>query len=81
MNIEIIVNIGDMNSEVEKVNLIVWNLNVLEYMLLLLLLLLSIITNFILLLWKGKMFLFKTIIFILKFPIVMFALYSFLLNA
>ena len=30
MNIENIVNIGDMNSEVEKVILIDWNLNVLE---------------------------------------------------
>ena len=30
MNIGNIVNIEDMNSEDEKVNLIVWNLNVLE---------------------------------------------------
>ena len=42
--------------------------------------LLNIITNIILLLWKGKMFVFKTITFILKFPVVMFALYSFLLS-
>ena len=77
MNIGNIVNIGDMNSEVEKVKSIEKCPGINTT---LLLLLLSIITNIILLLWKGKMFVFKTITFILKFPIVMFALYSVLLN-
>ena len=77
MNNGNIVNIGDMNSEVEKVKSIEKCSGINTT---LLLLLLSIITNIILLLWKGKMFVFKTITFILKFPLVMFALYSFLLN-
>ena len=77
MNIGNIVNIGDMNSEVEKVKSTEKCPGINTT---LLLLLLSIITNIILLLWKGKMFVFKTITFILKFPIVMFALYSFLLS-
>ena len=43
-------------------------------------LLLSVISNIMLLLWKGKMFVFKTVALILKLSIAMLALYSFLLN-